>query len=984
MVRNNCTGLKFFEADKEKYFINKTKFLMVFALLFSVLSLISSQTPAKASNHINLGTASSFVLLASNGLTNSGTTIGQGDIGSYPNITQTGFGSVSLTGDSINQFGNSVTQSALVDIQSAKNVLDGLTPTATIPNTLTTQTFAPGVYKSTNVLSINGTVTLDGGGNPNALFVFQTLGLITANTTGNIALTNGANQCNVYWVSNSPVPLLIGSSTLFRGTVITTVPITVGQSTSILGRLFSLGGGITTNSNYIYRPTCGTPPSATLTVVKRVINTHPLNDGSHLHRFNLIIGPTGQLGSGTTSNVANNGTTGPVIITAGANYNVSESAGIGGTDLNLYTTIFTGACSSTGIVNLAANTTGTCTITNTYAKSGKATLTVIKLVIPSAENLNKFNLIIGPSGQIGSGTTPNVGDLGAAGPVTISSGVNYNVSESAGTGGTNLSEYTTTFTGACSSTGVVNLVVNTTGTCTITNTLKNIPPVTSTLTVIKRVIPSVGNLNKFNLIISGALGPIINGTASNVGDLGTTGPVVITSGVNYNVSETAGNGGTNLSDYTVVFSGACSLTGVVNLVAGSSGTCTITNTLKNIPPVTSTLTVIKRVIPSVGNLNKFNLIISGALGPIINGTASNVGDLGTTGPVVITSGVNYNVSETAGNGGTNLSDYTVVFSGACSLTGVVNLVAGSSGTCTITNTLKNIPPVTSTLTVIKRVIPSVGNLHKFNLIIAGPSGSLGNGTTLNVGDLGSSGVVTITAGVNYNVSETAGNGGTNLSDYTVVFSGACSLTGVVNLVAGSSGTCTITNTLKNIPPPEITSDEPTQIPRRPIGYVRTDSGSDHGTENTKYLDQPAPVKISIPAIKVLSRNFMKVGFDNEGWMEVPKTGFAVAWFTGSPSPGEYGPSIIIGHVDMNKKPGVFYKLRFLKKGDLITITRADGKVVKYGVTETKSYLKKKFPSDEVYGDIDHEGLRLITCGGEFDKKKKQYKSNIIVFAKMIT
>ena len=128
---------------------------------------------------------------------------------------------------------------------------------------------------------------------------------------------------------------------------------------------------------------------------------------------------------------------------------------------------------------------------------------------------------------------------------------------------------------------------------------------------------------------------------------------------------------------------------------------------------------------------------------------------------------------------------------------------------------------------------------------------------------------------------------------------------------------------------------------------------------------------------------MKVGFDVDGWMEVPQSASVVAWFTGSPAPGELGPSIIIGHVDMNGKPGVFFNLKKLKQGDAISVIRSDGKIVKFLVTKTASYLKADFPTATVYGDIDHKGLRLITCGGIFDKKSKHYLSNIIVFAKLV-
>ena len=151
----------------------------------------------------------------------------------------------------------------------------------------------------------------------------------------------------------------------------------------------------------------------------------------------------------------------------------------------------------------------------------------------------------------------------------------------------------------------------------------------------------------------------------------------------------------------------------------------------------------------------------------------------------------------------------------------------------------------------------------------------------------------------------------------------------------------------------------------------------------KNLSQSPPIKIVIPAIKVSTTKFLKVGIDADGLMEVPKTASTVAWFTGSPSPGELGPSVIVGHVDMSGKPGVFFNLKLLKQGDPITVTRADGNIVKFLVTKIASYPKIEFPTEEVYGDIDYAGLRIITCGGAFDKKSKHYLSNIIVFAKMV-
>ncbi len=518
---------------------------------------------------------------------------------------------------------------------------------------------------------------------------------------------------------------------------------------------------------------------ATLTVIKRTLPSTGNPDSFNL----LITGSPGSLHSGRTWNVFQGTNSHALNITAGVDYVVSESAGTGGTNLSDYTTVFSGACSSTGIVNLAVGATGICTITNTKNVPPTATLTVIKQLVPSVGNLNKFNLIIGPTGSLGTGTTLNVGNLGTTGPVTITAGVDYIVSESAGSGGTVLSDYTTVFTGACNSSGIVNLATGASGTCTITNTKKGLA--TARLAIMKVLVPAIGNPDTFNLII-GPLGYLGSSTRPNVGNVTSAPQVTITAGVNYEVSESA-FGSTNLSHYTATFSGACSSTGIVNLAAGATGLCTITNTR-----ITAKLTVIKILVPSVGNPNKFNLIITGPIGSLGNGTTPNIGNLGTTGPVAITSGLDYNVSESAGSGGTNLSGYTTVFTGNCSSTGIVNLAVNTSGICTITNIKKGHAP--ATLTVIKRLLPSAGNPNKFNLII-GPSGLPGSGTWLNRGHNQSTGAVTITSGLDYNVSESVGSGGTNLSGYTTVFTGACSPTGIVNLAANTSGICTITNKL---------------------------------------------------------------------------------------------------------------------------------------------------------------------------------------------
>ena len=118
-------------------------------------------------------------------------------------------------------------------------------------------------------------------------------------------------------------------------------------------------------------------------------------------------------------------------------------------------------------------------------------------------------------------------------------------------------------------------------------------------------------------------------------------------------------------------------------------------------------------------------------------------------------------------------------------------------------------------------------------------------------------------------------------------------------------------------------------------------------------------------------------------LEVPPTGFPAGWYVGGPTPGELGPAIIVGHIDW-KGPAVFHHLHEAQPGDLVIVTRADGSTPTFRITRLAQFPKNKFPTTLVYGNLDHPGLRLITCGGVLDKTTGHYKDNIVVFADLIS
>jgi sortase (surface protein transpeptidase) len=141
----------------------------------------------------------------------------------------------------------------------------------------------------------------------------------------------------------------------------------------------------------------------------------------------------------------------------------------------------------------------------------------------------------------------------------------------------------------------------------------------------------------------------------------------------------------------------------------------------------------------------------------------------------------------------------------------------------------------------------------------------------------------------------------------------------------------------------------------------------------------------VPAIGVNS-SLIDLGLNSDGTIEVPSLDdpdSKPGWYTGSPSPGALGPAIILGHIDSRQfGPGVFYSLQDLQPGDGIDVTRADGTVAQFTVDNVQTVPKSNFPTLEVYGNLDHAGLRLITCGGEFDPDARSYESNVIVFASL--
>ncbi|MEV6802218.1 class F sortase [Micromonospora rifamycinica] len=148
------------------------------------------------------------------------------------------------------------------------------------------------------------------------------------------------------------------------------------------------------------------------------------------------------------------------------------------------------------------------------------------------------------------------------------------------------------------------------------------------------------------------------------------------------------------------------------------------------------------------------------------------------------------------------------------------------------------------------------------------------------------------------------------------------------------------------------------------------------------LPRSAPTTITIPKIGV-NAEIMPLGTNPDGTVQVPPLEQAqrAGWYEPGTSPGETGNAVIVGHVDSAKLgPAVFFQLGALLPGDLVAVSRADGSTATFTVDEVRAYPKEEFPTDLVYGPNDRPGLRVVTCGGQFDQGTASYRDNVIVFA----
>jgi Ice-binding-like/VPDSG-CTERM motif len=227
------------------------------SLVITIAVMLLHQNATADPMAINLGSDSSFAVLAGSGITVAGavdsTTI-NGDIGTFPTTSITGLGNVVLNG--VNQAGNAVTQNAQNDLTTAFSAGAGQTATMTYApaSGLGGLTLTAGVYSDPTSFGLTGTLTLNAQGNPNAIFIIQTGSSLLTASGSSVVLINGAQACNVFWVVGSSATL--GTDTDFMGTILALTSITADTGATVDGSLLAENGAVTLDDNTITMPTC--------------------------------------------------------------------------------------------------------------------------------------------------------------------------------------------------------------------------------------------------------------------------------------------------------------------------------------------------------------------------------------------------------------------------------------------------------------------------------------------------------------------------------------------------------------------------------------------------------------------------------------------------------------------------------------------------------------------------------------------------------
>jgi Ice-binding-like len=220
--------------------------------------LIGASTTADAAivPTISLATAANYAVLGGQTVTNTGPSILNGSLGLWPGTAISGFPPGQVLPPGTTDTTNAVAQQAQSDLTAAYLAAAGRPINATEPADLSGLTLVGGVYAgpSKSALSLNGTLILDGAGDPNSVFIFQTNSTLITGSSSTVTLINGAQECNVFWQVGSSATL--GTGSVFAGNILALTSISVTTGVTVHGRALARNGAVTLDTDTFTRPTC--------------------------------------------------------------------------------------------------------------------------------------------------------------------------------------------------------------------------------------------------------------------------------------------------------------------------------------------------------------------------------------------------------------------------------------------------------------------------------------------------------------------------------------------------------------------------------------------------------------------------------------------------------------------------------------------------------------------------------------------------------
>lgn len=262
-----------------------TKYIKILIVACVALISFSFIKLVRAATQVDFGTAEDFAILAGSTITNTGSSVINGDLGLSPGTSVTGFPPGTLNGTS--HIGDSEAIQAKVDLNAAYTNAANQTPVTTVPTELGSTTKTPGSYDSAaGTFQITGALTLDADDDPNAVFIFKTATTLITAGSSEILLINGAQACNVFWQVGSSATL--GANSTFFGNIMAADSITLGSGADVEGRVLARSAAVTLSGNIVTLGLC-VPPAPPLINVSKVPDPLVLPPGGGSVTYDYVV-----------------------------------------------------------------------------------------------------------------------------------------------------------------------------------------------------------------------------------------------------------------------------------------------------------------------------------------------------------------------------------------------------------------------------------------------------------------------------------------------------------------------------------------------------------------------------------------------------------------------------------------------------------------------------------------------------------------------